>query len=285
MQGTTTILGTLIRTLPSVRDQHRITTGISQLLKLVARREVEALFSGCGAEAKEFSPFGDLIFPYHKMGAIDSLNLFDLNELIIFSFYEANRNRYHRVVDIGANIGLHSIILSKCGFEVRSFEPDPDHFEILRRNLELNQCVNVEANNAAVSAEAGAQEFVRVLGNTTASHLIGSRDPYGELESFLVDVDSIKPLIEWADLIKIDIEGHESHVLLATSRDDWQTTDALVEIQNDVNARAVYDHFKNLGVNLFSQSVNWSRVDKVEDMPESYRDGTLFITSKSEVPW
>lgn len=285
MDDTATILGALIQTLPSVRDQHRTTTNLFQLLKLVARKEAEALFSGSTVNPMEFDPFGELTFPYHKMGAIDSLNLFDLNELIIFSFYEANRGRYRRALDIGANIGLHSIILRKCGFEVRSYEPDPDHFDILKRNLELNQCVDVEANKAAVSDKVGSLEFIRVLGNTTASHLTGSRDPYGELESFPVEVESIRPLIEWADLIKMDVEGHEPTILLATSRSDWQNTDALVEIQNEENAGSVFDHFNALGVNLFSQKINWNQVTSVEDMPTSYRDGTLFITSKTNMPW
>jgi FkbM family methyltransferase len=244
------------------------------------------LFCEQDAKVKDFKPFGELVFPYHKMGAVDSLNLFDLDELIIFSFYWMNRERYHRVLDIGANIGLHSIILSKCGYEVRSYEPDPQHFEILKRNLVLNNGSSVQAFNAAVSSRAGELEFVRVLGNLTASHLAGSKpNPYGDLERFPVRVEAIEPLISWADLIKLDVEGHEKEVLLATNREQWLSTDALVEIENESNAASVYEHFTTLGVRLFSQKTNWQLVRDVDDMPTSYRQGTLFITCKSEMPW
>lgn len=280
------ILESLFLALPSLSSQHDRGSKVYDLLRQVARSEVERLFSDQGAPARDFSPFGDLIFPYHKMGAVDSLNLFDLDELIIFSFYWVNRNRYRRVLDIGANIGLHSIILNKCGFEVRSYEPDPQHFEILHRNLGLNDCSNVQAVNAAVSSVTGAMEFVRVLGNMTGSHLAGSKsNPYGHLERFPVNVESIEPVITWADLIKLDAEGHEKEILLATKRDHWLTTDALVEVENKSNAVAIFEHLMTLDIRLFSQKTNWQPVRNVDDVPTSYREGTLFVTCKGEMPW
>ncbi len=284
--SSTSILESLLLALPSLSSHHTHGSRIYDLLKQVARREVESLFYEAEPKAREFKPFGELVLPYHKMGAIDSPNLFDLDELIIFSFYWVNRKRYRRVLDIGANIGLHSIILSKCGYEVRAYEPDPQHFEILQRNLALNDCSNVQAFNAAVSSKAGEMEFVRVLGNLTASHLAGSKpNPYGDLERFPVKVEAIQPLITWADLIKLDVEGHEKEVLLATNREHWRTTDALVEVENEDNAASIYSHFTTLGAQLFSQKTNWQPVRDVNDMPTSYREGTLFITSKREMPW
>jgi len=280
------ILGSLFSALPALSGQHAPGSKVYMLLKEVARREVESLFSDDKPEVRDFKPFGEMVFPYHSMGAIDSLNLFDLDELIIFSFYWVNRERYRRVLDIGANIGLHSIILGKCGYEVRAYEPDPRHFEILKRNLALNGCSNVQAFNTAVSSEAGEMEFVRIVGNTTASHLAGSKpNPYGELERFPVKVEAIEPLIGWADLIKLDVEGHEKEVLLATSREQWLGTDAMVEVESEGNADAIYKHFTSLGVKLFSQKTNWQLVHNVEDMPVNYREGTLFMTCKGEMPW
>ena len=82
--SSTSILESLFLTLPSLSSLHAHDSRIYDLLKQVARQEVENLFSDAKAKAKEFKPFGELVFPYHKMGAIDSLNLFDLDELIIF---------------------------------------------------------------------------------------------------------------------------------------------------------------------------------------------------------
>lgn len=280
------IIESLILSLPLVIDHHAHSTKLYTLLKQVSRKEIEGLFADKEPQYVRFKPFGELVFPYQSMGAVDSLNLFDLDELIIFSFYWVNRKRYRYVLDLGSNIGLHSIILSKCGFEVRAYEPDPQHFKIMRRNFELNHCLNVQPFNMAVSGESGEMEFVRVLGNTTGSHLAGAKmAPYGDLDRFTVEVEGIASLITWADLIKMDIEGQEKEVILTTDRVHWLNTDALVEIENEDNAAAIYNHFKMLGVNLFSQKINWQQVRGIKDMPTSYREGTLFVTCKSNMPW
>lgn len=276
----------LIQTLPAFANLHAPGTEFYQTSKAMAREEIESSFSDSSAGAKKFGPFGELVFPYHKMGAVDSLNLFDLDELIIFSFYWANRHRYQRVADIGANIGLHSIILEKCGFEVHAYEPDPQHFEVLQKNIKLNHCLKIEAFNSAVSTKSGQAEFIRVLGNTTGSHLAGAKpNPLGQLDKFSVEIKPIAPIIEWADLLKIDAEGHEKDILLATSRENWVNRDAIIEVGNEANAHAIFEYFHKIGVNLFSQKVNWQKVNTLEDMPTSYRDGSLFITSGDKMPW
>lgn len=280
------ILGRLLLALPSLYRQHIPTSDVYDLLKQVARQEVENIFYCPEPREIEFGPFGCLVFPYHPMGVFDSLNLFDLDELIILSFYWTNRYRYQRVLDVGANIGLHSIILSRCGFEIRAYEPDPEHFKILQRNLALNHCDRVTAFNQAISDKTGVKEFIRVLGNTTGNHLAGSKPhPYGELERFPVEVEAIEPLFGWADLIKLDAEGHEKEILLSTRKQDWLKTDALVEVENETNAKLLYEHFGGLEVNLFSQKINWQRVTNEDHVPTSYREGTLFVTCKNEMPW
>jgi FkbM family methyltransferase len=271
-----------IQVLPSIKQHHAPSDALHQCLKKIARAEAEHLF---GASSRlrpvDFGPFGKIIFPYHKMGAVSSVNLFDLDELIIFSFYWENRKRYKNVADIGANIGLHSVLLNRCGFKVRSYEPDPGHFKILKRNLAANKCLHVAANNKAVSNEVATREFVKVLGNTTGSHLAGSKsDPYGKIERFPVKTESIREIMSWADLVKIDAEGHEKDILLATKRSDWAGTDAMIEVQNRDNAHAIFKHFKKMKVNLFSQKTNWQKVISLEAMPNGYKEGSLFITAR-----
>lgn len=276
----------LIEKLPAWADQHAPDSNLYGSLKGVIRREIEKLFSDPNPEPKPFGPFGELIFPYHRMGAIDSLNLFDLDEVIIFSFYWANRHRYRRVLDIGANIGLHSILLDRCGFDVRAYEPDPSHFDILVSRLAVNGSQRVRVFQKAVSSGNREAEFIRVLGNTTSSHLAGSKShPYGELETCVVETQAIGPVMQWADLMKLDVEGHEAEILLSTGREDWNHTDAFVEVQSRRNAALILEHFEKIHVPLFSQKTNWCRVRDVSCMPRSYREGALFISLKDTMPW
>ena len=280
------ILDSLMDMLPSIPAHHAPCLPIYAFLKQVARNEMQQLFKDSPKGELRISPFGEIVFPYHSMGSVNTLNLFDLDELIIFSFYWSNRGRYKRVLDIGANLGLHSVILGKCGYEVRSYEPDPAHHEILRGNLELNGIRGIETHNAAISSKNGEMEFVRVLGNTTGSHLAGSKpNPYGSLDRFPVKLEAFQPLMERADLVKLDVEGHEKEILLNTNRSDWERVDALVEIQSVENARVVYDHMRSIGVGMFAQKKGWMHVSSADDMPTSYRDGTLFISLQRESVW
>jgi len=229
---------------------------------------------------------GSIVLPYEKMGAIDSIDLFGVDELLMISFYHRNRGRYARAADIGANLGLHSILLSLCGLTVEAYEPDPAHFEKLIRNLSLNGIKNCTVHKAAVSEKDGTMQFVRVLGNTTSSHLAGAKaNPYGELERFDVAVHDIKAIAERVDLFKIDAEGHEAVLLNAIPIEAWTKVDAFVEIGTPENARAVFERFNKTGVNIFSQKRGWARVEKIEDVPVTYKEGGIFISAKSVMPW
>lgn len=282
----TTILSQLIAALPALKNFHAPSCEPYKLLRMVAIEQVKATFASEKAEPQVIAPFGDLIFPYTKMGAIDSLDLFGIDELIIFAFYWTNSGRYKKTLDMGANIGLHSIMMSRCGFQVTCFEPDPHHFSLLTRNLRENRVDNVSPVNAAVSIEQGTMEFVRVLGNTTGSHLAGSKSNlYGEIERFPVNVLPFAELIKGADFVKLDVEGHEKVILTSTTAEQWHALDMIAEIGSEENAQAVFDHFTNIGVNMFAQKSNWNKVTRFEEMPTSYHDGSLFISSKAEMPW
>jgi len=279
------VLRDLLDVLPVDPARHAPDGPDARLWAKQARDAVAVLFSGVAATPRSFGPFGALSFPFVRMGVVTSLELFGLDELILFAFYHANRGRYRRAVDFGANIGLHSTIMAKCGFKVRAFEPDPHHLSLFARNTALNG-VTPELHAAAVSVEAGEMSFVRVLGNTTGSHLAGAKaDPYGELERFTVKVEAALPHLAWADLAKIDIEGHEAVLIAALDPAVWLTTDAVIEVGTPANAAAIWRHLAGAGVNMFAQKIGWRRVSKLEDMPTGYREGSLFLTGKDTMPW
>jgi FkbM family methyltransferase len=196
-----------------------------------------------------------------------------------------NKEKYKKAYDIGANIGVHSIVMSLCGWDVKCIEPDPVNMGILKNNLAINNITMVKPIEAAVSDIAGEMEFVRVNGNTTSSHLAGSKQPYGDLTKFPVKVLSIKDIMKEADIIKMDVEGNEKNIILATEYDDWNGTDMMLEIGSEENAVAVFEHLQKIGVNSFSQKNGWALVKKLSDIPTSYKEGSLFISVKEKMNW
>lgn len=225
-----------------------------------------------------------------NMGAISSFDLFGLDEMILFSFYAANVQSYKRVADLGANIGVHSLILAKLGFQVDSYEPDPEHTAVARRLLrQLDKSHAPNWHQEAVvpsSNEQSRVEFVRVKGNTTSSHVKGAKaSPYGELEIFSVATTPFPKIFKEMDLIKMDVEGLEADLLESITSLENSKCDLILEVGSSENARRVFDHCIKLGLNMFAQKVNWKRVSDPSDIPTSYREGSLFLSGSDQMPW
>lgn len=231
----------------------------------------------------ELSIFGKIIFPFFSMGSINSLHLFGLDEIILFCYYFSSRKKYKKVADIGGNIGLHSIIMSRFFEKVDCYEPDTNHVKKIKENLKLNKIKNVKVVKKAVSNKNGSVEFLRVLGNTTGSHILGAKkNPYGKLKKFKVLCLNFSKIIRDYDFIKIDAEGEEAKIIKKTCHKDWDNVDIVLEIGTGKNAKDIFKHLNNLGVSMYSQKKNWKKVTKIKDMPFSYKEGSLFASKRNK---
>lgn len=249
-------------------------------------QEVKVAYSKASAPQISIDQGIELSIPFFDMGSVNTTHLFGLDEVMILAFYKANKNRYKKVLDLGANVGLHSIALNKLGMDVTCFEADPQTFSQLESNLKLNQATSVHPINAAAGSYDGFAEFTRVCGNLTGSHLSGAKpNPYGKLERFDVTVVNIGAIAANFDFIKIDIEGQEADVLTSISISDAQRIDFMLEVNGDDNAEIIFDYVKQAKMNIFPQHLAWQKVETLDQLPRSYKDGSVFISSKSTVPW
>jgi FkbM family methyltransferase len=239
----------------------------------------ESVLSSATEAPVDFGDFGEIIFPHQQMGAISSLDLFGLDELIIFHFYKTRRLRYSRTADIGANIGLHSIMMGRNGWTVDSFEPDPFHCELFEKRMRLNNVPNINLRKCAVSNFSGKAEFVRVEGNSTGSHIAGSKDnPYGELTRYSVNVLDIGSIVDNYEFIKLDVEGAEVDVLSGIEKSQWDTTDMMLEIGTEKAAEEIFALAERNGLTVYSQKKGWKQVETRDDLPTSHREGSAFIS-------
>jgi FkbM family methyltransferase len=122
-------------------------------------------------------------------------------------------------VDIGANVGQHSLFMAAHGARVYAFEPFAPVREQLQRQLDANRLADVSVYPVGLGNENSRQPFFAPSGNNAG---IGSFDPgtaakgnrcIGELA--LVRADDYFPEqgIERIDLVKIDVEGFEKMTL------------------------------------------------------------------------
>jgi len=231
---------------------------------------------------------GVINFPFFDMGKINSLKLFGLDEMILFSFYFVNQRRYKNTLDLGANIGLHTLVMKKLGFQVTSYEPDVNHFNQIKKVMKLNNLTEEGLIPKAVSNKKGKMEYLRVLENTTGSHLLGSKENvYGPTDVLNVEVDDILEVLTASkfDFIKMDVEGHEVTLLKRITLESIKETDIMLEIGSDRNSKVIFDILNQNKIPAYAQKINWRRVKKQDDLPSHHTHGSLFISLQGAPNW
>lgn len=123
-------------------------------------------------------------------------------------------------LDIGGNIGLQSLRMSKCvgpAGKVYAFEPLQHIQEKFKKNITLNKATNVKLFEIALSDESG--EMVYKLDKNTWNQGTFSlkNEPTGtDAQTVITKVADELPEIQQLSnlaLIKIDVEGFEFNVL------------------------------------------------------------------------
>lgn len=274
--------------LATAHSSHARTTEFFQNSESSLLEKIPLIHSPSSPDELLIGEIGTLKFPYFSMGNIDSAKLFGLDEIILFSFYYANRNRYKKTLDLGANIGLHTLLMKKLGFEVVSYEPDIFHLAQIDKVMQLNGFSSNGVRPKAISDKSGTMEYLRVLGNTTGSHLLGSKkDVYGLTDVVSVQVDDILEVLtnENFDFVKMDVEGHEAVLLNRITADSIEKTDIMLEIGSEKNAQEIFEILKRKGIAAYAQKINWNRVEKLEDLPNHHTHGSLFLSMQGAPNW
>ena len=226
----------------------------------------------------------DIKFPYVSMGKIDSLDLFGPTELMILELYKENAKRWHFAADIGANLGLHSIMMQRLGWYVFAYEPDPGISAHLRQNLRDNNCLgSVFVNQEAVHTSIGTANFVRVHNNLTGSHLEGFKDSYGPRNTIVVKTVDCRDIWKKVQFAKIDSEGNEAALSSTMTAEVMKNLDVIMEVRNEANAKSIFEHFRQEGVPIWAQKIDWKQVQKLEEMPHINREGSIFVGYRP--PW
>jgi FkbM family methyltransferase len=120
-------------------------------------------------------------------------------------------------VDIGSNIGHHSIFASKFAREVHSFEP----YHVVRQrmldNMKLNQISNIAVHPFGLGeAEATIPFFEPPQSNLGGGSFLATFSEDNKHKGLNLEIkngDSILLNLDRIDVMKIDVEGFETSVL------------------------------------------------------------------------
>lgn len=125
------------------------------------------------------------------------------------------------VLDIGANIGYYTLIFAKLVGEegkVFTFEPDPDNFALLKKNVKINGYQNVILVQKAVSNKTAMIRLYLSEDNKGDHRIYDSHDGRKSIKIEATRLDDYFTNYNGRiNFIKIDIQGAESGALQGMS--------------------------------------------------------------------
>lgn len=180
----------------------------------------------------------------------------EIYEPHLHKIFEKYINKESIVIEGGCHIGSHSVKLSKLAKILYCFEPLPESNKLLKKNLLINDCINVIVSNYGLSDSISKTKFGWIpLGNIGGSGLIDN--PMGKPEWIendednvdveLITIDSLN--LDKLDFIKLDVEGYESKVINGA-------LNTIKKFRPIITVECWSDHYGNIDVEYTKNNFN-----------------------------
>jgi len=126
------------------------------------------------------------------------------------------------VIDVGANEGLYTLAAARLVRDsglVVAVEPSTREVAVLERNIRLNRLQNVQVVRAALHEHEGSGWLTRAGRGHEGQNTLGGRIPNpgvtaaGTETVTVTTLDTVAAPLDQVDLVKVDAEGCEAHIL------------------------------------------------------------------------
>jgi FkbM family methyltransferase len=144
-----------------------------------------------------------------------AFRLYERSEL---TFVEKSLKPGMTVLDIGANVGLYSVVSGHAvgpSGKVIALEPDPESFHYLQESIRENGLQNIQPAQLAASDQEGMSRLYTSSSNRGDSRLYNNELSDGSVDIHTVRLDDFLPTVgvRELDFVKIDVQGFEGHAL------------------------------------------------------------------------
>jgi FkbM family methyltransferase len=183
-------------------------------------------------------------------------------------------------LDLGAHIGLYSVIMARKSKKVIAFEPTSDTRKVLRAVLKMNGISNVEVRGQAIDATSGYRDLI-----IRSDKISNANGFFIEGTSSTIETVSLDDLNLIIDFIKMDIEGAE----LLALRGATETLKTLKAMTLELHPRLMKNQLGDLeeiwdlifkeGGHFFMNSEELTKEDFVTRL-EGFEVQILFSTRK-----
>ena len=116
--------------------------------------------------------------------------------------------------DIGANIGIYTVLAGIRGLVVNAFEPSPTNFWLLNQNVSVNELGRVRCLSLALSDKTGLVPFEVDLTPAAAGvNQIATGSSATITQAYTIDDLLKSKVVDTPNHLKIDVDGIELEIL------------------------------------------------------------------------
>lgn len=191
---------------------------------------------GWGSIANAITPYdGDFVVPTQAGWFAGNLSSFIDRQIYLYGGYEGDlidcflkaipASRRGTILDIGANVGTHSLVFARHFRQVHAFEPNPRLWPSFERNLEVNAIGNVHLHKVGLGQK---DEDLTLYLVDEHNFGLGTLSEVSQYDRPLrpagrVAVRAAAAYLEQAsagpvDAVKLDVQGFEPDVLRGLSQ-------------------------------------------------------------------
>ena len=193
---------------------------------------------------------------------------------------EYRHDTWDCVVDLGANVGFFSCLIAPVARKVVCYEPIPENFAELEKNVESRP--NISPVREAVAGKTGTLRLYRPKHNRWTGRYSmyfetnpNTSEEFDEVPSITLDQVFSRHGIARCDLLKIDVEGAEYEILWATTDETFSKICRIYGEYHGVHPNRSQMHGGTLSSFLHSKGF------EVELVPKRKRiDHGLFFATK-----
>ncbi|MGQ7945240.1 FkbM family methyltransferase [Flavobacterium sp. WC2509] len=158
------------------------------------------------------------------------------NEVMVLELIKSYTLKGYNFIDIGANIGLHSLTAASSNptIEIYSFEPEPNNYQNFVENIVLNKYLNIRPfkmglGDFSINKTLNINEGWNKGKHSLKLNFEGSNK---KINIPLTTLDSFKENIKFEKLIiKIDVEGYEKEAIDGAKSVFYQTENIILIIE------------------------------------------------------
>lgn len=235
------------------------------------------------------------IFFAHTLDRIIALFLLKIGmlEKTEMNFFKNTIKEGWTVLDIGANIGYPSLLLSKLvgkKGKVIAFEPDKDNVQMLKKNIRVNNSKNIIVVPMAVSDHTGVGTLY-ISDSHSGDHRIYSSDEKRKTQKIkTICLDDYFKSKSKIDFIQMDVQGAEELVFTGMERvlSENKKINILLEFWPEAlrkigsSPRDFLEMIKSLGFKLRYIDENSGKlieisIDECMEMCKGIFDASLFL--------